>query len=84
MCSLEKGTRWVPLGRTRDNAQCCSSINKKLVICHFVGEKNQASVGREMHGRGMCRHKHRGGKGSAAFQFSDQSQGGTQLLALVP
>jgi hypothetical protein len=29
ICSFEKGTRWVAVGRTRNNAQCCSSINQK-------------------------------------------------------
>jgi hypothetical protein len=31
--SLEKGTRWVAVGRTRYNAKCFSSINQKSVIC---------------------------------------------------
>jgi hypothetical protein len=32
ICSLEKGTRWVVGGRTRNNAQCCYSVNQKSVI----------------------------------------------------
>jgi hypothetical protein len=69
ICSLEKGTGWAAVRRTRNNAQCCSSVNQESVICQFVGEKNQAIICREMHGGGcgMYRHCRLAGKDSMAL-----------------
>ncbi len=36
ICPFEKGTRWVGILATRNEAQCCSSINQISVICQFV------------------------------------------------
>jgi hypothetical protein len=56
ICPFEKGARWVGILAARNNAQCCSSVNQIPVICQFVCEKNQSSIGGEMHchGSGVC------------------------------
>jgi hypothetical protein len=68
ICPFEKGTRWVGIFGTRDNAQCCPSINQVPVICQFVHQENEASIGGEMHSRGsgMCLGIRRTKSGPAA------------------
>jgi hypothetical protein len=56
ICPFEKWTTWAGIFGTRDNAQCCPSINQIPVICQFVSQENETSIGGKMHSRGsgMC------------------------------
>jgi hypothetical protein len=68
ICPFEKGTRWVGIFETRDNAQCCPSIDQIPVICQFVSQENETGVGGEVHGHGsgMCMSIRRTKSGPAA------------------
>jgi hypothetical protein len=68
ICPFEKGTRWAGIFETRDNAQCCPSINQVPVICQFVSQENETSICGEVHGRGsgMCMSIRRTKSGPAA------------------
>ncbi len=71
ICSFEKGSRWSGFGISRDNTQCCPSVNQILYLSLVSSSmrKNESSICWERHGRGsvMCWCCCRSGKGLAVF-----------------